>query len=1004
MWTWIPQWGIVWSSANGYVLCTIMLLQGEVCFDKPTVPGPPPAVESSERARQREISGYLSAASFPSISPLPFCPKTPSSTTMPPSTPSSNSGRCASTPIARGLLGVCPTTMKAFMDETGEWIRTGPNIIANRTRYIIHDFRADPLYVDRPYVASYPHMVSYLEVPLISPLGYVLGSYCVVDNKARDFDNEESVGVLNEIAAVIMNHLDLIKTRQNRHRAEKVMGGMTTFIQEATPSSQPEIVLDPFGLADHSPPEAPLPWTPASPLSLPSPIRPPLQRYNSIDMVMSDGFAPSLGGASSCSPSDSSASPLGGPTAPSTHPTTPREEIPEVAAELYASTPAALKAAVDNANASAAFTSSSNIKSVFFRAATTIRKSMDMDGLAFVDAVPSARTEANDVSCAADKDGAVNLRQTQIPLHELTLQKFILRFPRGHVFSADEFGPIDESYGLGKRYPGNTTAAEGGTIVDDDRECWYAAALGWVADPAKVIDVADINLVAAFCNSVMGEVSRLETVAVSYAKSNFVSSISHELRSPLHGIMTSSELLRENIPDKSFLSTLDMLDSCGKTLLDTFDNLLDHAIMINEGKRAKTFLSNSREVDLAGLVEEVVDAVSISRLPKPDGISSSYPENNYTSDETRQRTPEQQPLVTLEVRGRENWNLRLNVGVWKRIVMNIFGNAFKYTTSGRIDVTLYMTQEKDKSGKMSDHICFTVEDTGCGMTSDYVKYRLYTPFSQEDEHSPGMGLGLSIVQQLVTVNGGKINITSSRGHGTLVKVVVPVSQDFADDPPPPPQGLVATGCSPYQKFQSLTSPLRGRTVCIITPEAYAALTGSCLDPSPDIQARSALIERALSINAGTALGMTVLIAPSSGSVPNADVYVLDSLTAKATPTPLTNAVHTILDTISRPLVLLYPSTTSPPPSIQHATPCLYLQGPIGPIKLSSTILAAFNMAQIGEASHQRKPPPKKLSRVAKLRQTTGGTVASGSSPQTQTRNSRSEDLRAGKQPQHPKIA
>ena len=132
----------------------------------------------------------------------------------------------------RNCDGVCPATMLAFMDDTGEWVRTGPDVIANRTRYIINDFRTHPDYKDRSYVTGYPHFTSYLEVPLVSPLGYLLGSYCVVDSKQNDFDKDELVEIMNEIAATIMAHLENVRIKQSRDRSEQLIQGLSGFIQQ----------------------------------------------------------------------------------------------------------------------------------------------------------------------------------------------------------------------------------------------------------------------------------------------------------------------------------------------------------------------------------------------------------------------------------------------------------------------------------------------------------------------------------------------------------------------------------------------------------------------------------------------------------------------------------------------------------------------------------------------------------------------------------------------------
>lgn len=82
------------------------------------------------------------------------------------------------------IWGVCPHTVSLFTGRTTNDIDTS-NITANRTRYIIRDFTLDDCFKDRPYIRESPHMRFYADVPLFSASGYVLGSYCIVDDKPR---------------------------------------------------------------------------------------------------------------------------------------------------------------------------------------------------------------------------------------------------------------------------------------------------------------------------------------------------------------------------------------------------------------------------------------------------------------------------------------------------------------------------------------------------------------------------------------------------------------------------------------------------------------------------------------------------------------------------------------------------------------------------------------------------------------------------------------------------
>lgn len=820
-------------------------------------------------------------------------------------------------------------------------------------------------------MTAFPWFVSYLEVPLFSPLGYLLGSYCVVDDRLHEYDNDETVGIMNDIADAIMDHLENKRIKHGRHRAEQLVDGLSKFIAAEpveTSQAQQSALLGADLVAG---PQDVGPFQDARP----SPHN--LASSSSAESSVSAPSFPGLGG------DDTPMTSLGS-LAEEEYGDYPLEQDPTAqntpnSVESPGASPLCLTGAATPEIHASGFISSANIKSAFYRAAATIRESMSMDGLVFLDAVPSsfigrsthqfgigqADDDAAGPFCAeiihSRVDQGAHTSPTSPPparLPESILQRFIRQFPRGHLFSADVFGPIDESFGPGRRFPGLHPDEDGQQLRQDvlalfrmlpaaryiiflpmwhfQRECWYAAALCWVVEPTRALDSSDVSLVAAFGNSVMAEVSRMETMAASRAKSSFVSSISHELRSPLHGILASSELLRESISDSSLLSTLDMLDSCGETLLDTFNNLLDHAIAIKDGSGTHAPVKKLQTADLAVLVEEVVEAVHFSHLAEKAFQTSLQRRGGYSAHAAGHGTAQatQPLLVMLNIAPVASWDLAVDVGAWKRIVMNIFGNALKYTQAGRIEVGLRIEQKPDREGHVRDHVCFAVEDTGRGMSSDYLKYRLFTPFSQEDNYSPGIGLGLSIIQQLTRGLGGSVDVKSSVGIGTLVEVCFPMEQAQPSAPSPAP----GPAPKPLVDTAMTNAETAERTACIISAEALAAAIKIDLRPvSTEKRERAAIVERAIRTNAAQSLGIHVTIATPQQPVPKADLYVVDAevyqevLEASA-------AADVIHQTFS-PLVVLC-SGGGPPKCFEPLTPTrktIHLHHPVGPRKLSTVV-------------------------------------------------------------------
>ncbi|KAG7406809.1 Response regulator mcs4 [Fusarium oxysporum f. sp. raphani] len=111
--------------------------------------------------------------------------------------------------------------------------------------------------------------------------------------------------------------------------------------------------------------------------------------------------------------------------------------------------------------------------------------------------------------------------------------------------------------------------------------------------------------------------------------------------------------------------------------------------------------------------------------------------------------------------------------------MNILGNALKYTSQGHVKISL--KQEKGTSHKgprKSATVVLTVSDTGKGIGDEFLHYKLFVPFSQEDSLAVGTGLGLSIVKQIVTSLGGSIGVRSHVGKGTTMSVSLPLA--YAD--------------------------------------------------------------------------------------------------------------------------------------------------------------------------------------------------------------------------------
>ncbi|THY93832.1 hypothetical protein D6C92_05179 [Aureobasidium pullulans] len=341
-----------------------------------------------------------------------------------------------------------------------------------------------------------------------------------------------------------------------------------------------------------------------------------------------------------------------------------------------------------------------------------------------------------------------------------------------------------------------------------------ATVMLWDTTPLRHFDKAeDVTYLRAFFNSIMAETNRLETMAADQAKSSFISSVSHELRSPLHGVLGGVEFLEESNLDSFQKDMARSIKLAGITLLDTtrvpqahvnsVNNILDYVKIENDGqqqtrhykaglerKSSNAILDHGHELmNLSKLTEDVVDTVITAK--RFEALATSIEPSSNSTDSDTVPSPVSVSLVMHQL---PHWWIRLSSqyisrspdndkpGAWTRILTNLVGNALKYTKQGSVRISISVEDIVETTGDADRRpIVLVVEDTGIGMSSEFLQTGLYTPFQQADSHVNGTGLGLSIVKSLLAGLDGKIWITSEPGRGTRVQVNCLV--DFVNNPP-----------------------------------------------------------------------------------------------------------------------------------------------------------------------------------------------------------------------------
>jgi hypothetical protein len=192
---------------------------------------------------------------------------------------------------------------------------------------------------------------------------------------------------------------------------------------------------------------------------------------------------------------------------------------------------------------------------------------------------------------------------------EKSLHGFLRRYPRGKLWTFDQDGCIssseeDTTLPQELRAPAHTSgqirrkraraAAEAAVLLkhfpgvrqllfvplwDASRSRWLSGNFTWSTEPTRILSKqGELAFLTAFGNSVMAECSRLDTEIADQKKGDFIGSISHELRSPLHGILASAEFLGEEVTGAFAKGLVETIDSCGRTLLDTIVSLLSFSV------------------------------------------------------------------------------------------------------------------------------------------------------------------------------------------------------------------------------------------------------------------------------------------------------------------------------------------------------------------------------------------------------------------------------------------
>ncbi|MGB0722729.1 MAG: ATP-binding protein [Gammaproteobacteria bacterium] len=401
-------------------------------------------------------------------------------------------------------------------------------------------------------------------------------------------------------------------------------------------------------------------------------------------------------------------------------------------------------------------------------------------------------------------------------LIEVTARGSRDRMDREFRLSADELKQVSVKLPL-ENTVWDLVALRNPEVMQDARESIIFKAV------AIITLVGVLSLIMAWFLHRM-ERQRKAAVEADRRKTEFLATVSHEIRNPMNSIVGMGQLLRTSRLDADQRDYVEGLCNASESLLALLNNVLDLSRI--EADRLEL---EEAEMDLRAMADGAMDVVSGQLRGKPVDA-----------------------FVRLDPRLK-----RLRVGDAARVrqvLVNLLGNAVKFTEKGHIVLSMgpVPTSSEDPDDSW---VRFTVSDTGIGLTPEQAA-RLFKPFSQADASTArrfgGSGLGLSICHRLVDVMGGHIDLESDPGVGTRFWFDLPLTPSERDWLPEPDLAgahviVVSTDrgigialselLEPHEVSLSITSEVKAVND-LIDPRAKPKVIFWALEEAPPAKSRS----------------------------------------------------------------------------------------------------------------------------------------------------------------------
>ena len=280
--------------------------------------------------------------------------------------------------------------------------------------------------------------------------------------------------------------------------------------------------------------------------------------------------------------------------------------------------------------------------------------------------------------------------------------------------------------------------------------------------------------------------ARDQAVRAAEIKSEFLATMSHEIRTPMYGVIGTLDLLRRTELDAGQRDLVRVMDDSARGLVEIINSVLDFS-KVDAGK-VELHLET---LSLRAIVESVADLLGPEARRKGLRLATD---------------------VAPEVPGA----LRGDPGRVRQVLVNLVGNAIKFTDDGDVAVTVRRDGE-DQHGSV---VSIEVVDTGAGIPADRIE-QIFLPFMQVDagraRAHAGTGLGLAITQGLVQAMNGTVECASDVGRGTTLTVRIPfesVTADLEADADRPKAGVAQSLELSFRQPNARSEHLNGRSALV----------------------------------------------------------------------------------------------------------------------------------------------------------------------------------------------